>query len=240
MSNPIGVTIGYVSPNMATSPYLSAFKSVLPAEVHLDIAGLQVAGNQLFDLRGKTEFIVKKALEQARSNQWQGMMVSGAPVELLNPDLFSKLSFSLDIPVAMALPSSIAALKSFAAKRILLMTPFDEPMNKLIRSYLAEAGVEAVSPPQEISHYTDAVKLEPEQVYLLTKKCLEGQKDIDAIYFQGAILDPLKVLERMELEFKTSIVASNPAMLWFVLSKLGLSYPIRGYGKLLAQWPKEK
>jgi maleate cis-trans isomerase len=33
------------------------------------------------------------------------------------------------------------------------------------------------------------------------------------------------------------IVASNPAMLWMILSKLGLSYNIPGYGKLLATWP---
>ena len=26
-------------------------------------------------------------------------------------------------------------------------------------------------------------------------------------------------------------------MLWFILSKLGLSYGIAGYGKLLASWP---
>ena len=41
----------------------------------------------------------------------------------------------------------------------------------------------------------------------------------------------------MEVELNVPIVASNPAMLWFVLSKLGLSYRIAGYGKLLASWP---
>ncbi len=118
------------------------------------------------------------------------------------------------------------------------MTPFDEPMNKLIREYLVHEGIEALSPPETLRHYTDALKLEPEEVYSLTRKAFEGYQDVEAIYFQGAVLDPIKILEKIENELDTTIVASNPAMLWFMLSKLGLSYRIPGYGKLLAQWPK--
>jgi maleate cis-trans isomerase len=36
---------------------------------------------------------------------------------------------------------------------------------------------------------------------------------------------------------KSTVVASNPAMLWYVLSKLGLKYPMSGYGRLLHEWP---
>jgi maleate cis-trans isomerase len=41
----------------------------------------------------------------------------------------------------------------------------------------------------------------------------------------------------MEAELKLPIVASNPAMLWVILSKLGLRYHIQGHGKLLSEWP---
>ena len=86
---------------------------------------------------------------------------------------------------------------------------------------------------------TDALELKPDEVYKLTRKAFEAQKDVDAIYFQGAILNPLKILDRIETELNTTVVASNPAMLWRLLSKLGLTYRIQGYGKLLAQWPRE-
>jgi maleate isomerase len=71
----------------------------------------------------------------------------------------------------------------------------------------------------------------------MTKKSLLEQSGVDAIYFQGALLDPIPVLEKMENELEIPIVASNPAMLWFVLSTLGLSYRIPGYGRLLSTWP---
>ena len=233
------VKIGYVSPNLSNSPYLRMFTTLMPEDVHLEAAGLELAGSSLFDLRGRKDIILKNALDLARSHHWQGIMVSGAPVELLNPELFGQLRSSLNIPVAMALPSSIAALRTFSAKRVLLMTPFDEPMNKLIREYLANADIEAISPREALHHYTDALELKPDHVYELTRKAFEAQKDVDAIYFQGAILNPLEILDQIETEFRTTTVASNPAMLWCLLSKLGLTYQIQGYGKLLAQWPRE-
>ena len=239
MNKPMRVKIGYVSPNLSDSPYLRMFKTVILQDVHFDTAGLELAGSSLFDLRGKKDIILKTALDLARSHQWQGVMVSGAPVELLNPELFGELCSALNIPVAMALPSSIAALKSFSAKRVLLMTPFDEPMNKLIREYLANAGIEAISPREALRHYTDALELKPDEIHKLTREAFEAQKDVDAIYFQGAILNPIKILDHMETDLNTTIVASNPAMLWCLLSKLGLTYQIQGYGKLLAQWPRE-
>jgi len=44
-------------------------------------------------------------------------------------------------------------------------------------------------------------------------------------------------LDKIESELKATVIASNPAMLWYVLSKLGLKYPVNGYGRLLREWP---
>ena len=54
------------------------------------------------------------------------------------------------------------------------------------------------------------------------------------------MLDPIKCLERIESELKATVIASNPAMLWYVLSKLGKKFPMAGYGRLLREWPAMK
>jgi maleate cis-trans isomerase len=51
------------------------------------------------------------------------------------------------------------------------------------------------------------------------------------------VLDPLPVLQQIENDLKITAIASNPAMLWEILSQLGRRAPIPGYGKLLADWP---
>jgi maleate cis-trans isomerase len=75
-------------------------------------------------------------------------------------------------------------------------------------------------------------------VFALTRHSLNPADPVDAIYFQGAVLDPIKVLEKIETELGLTVIASNPAMLWYVLSRLGLAYPISGYGRLLREWPQ--
>jgi maleate cis-trans isomerase len=44
-------------------------------------------------------------------------------------------------------------------------------------------------------------------------------------------------MERMEQDFGCPVVASNPAMLWFILSQLGHTHHIEGHGRLLREWP---
>ena len=80
----------------------------------------------------------------------------------------------------------------------------------------------------------------PDEVFELTKKNLTAVGRVDAIYFQGAVLDPIKVLDKIETELKATVIASNPAMLWYVLSKLKFAYPMTGYGRLLREWPPLK
>ena len=71
----------------------------------------------------------------------------------------------------------------------------------------------------------------------VARRAMAEQSQVDAIYFQGAVLDPMDCLEQMERELNLPVVASNPAMNWYMLSKLGLKHPRTGYGKLLSSWP---
>jgi maleate cis-trans isomerase len=54
------------------------------------------------------------------------------------------------------------------------------------------------------------------------------------------VLDPIKALERMETELGMTVIASNPAMLWYMLSKLKRAYPMTGYGRLLRESPESR
>ena len=80
-------------------------------------------------------------------------------------------------------------------------------------------------------------RMTPDEVFELTQKSLSAATDIEAIYFQGAVLDPIKIIEKVETALGLTVIASNPAMLWYVLSKLQLAYPMAGYGQLMREWP---
>lgn len=237
MTVPARVKIGFVTPISSSSPHFEPFRALLPPEVEMEFDGLGIVRGSLESLRGVGDLVVETSARLAREHAWQGVIVSGAPVEVFNPGLLAQLKDAVDVPVTTALESCVEAIKSLSANRVLLMTPFVESLNELIRDYLAACGVDAVSPADTFDDYRDAVGVRPEDVRALTAKAFEANPEVDAIYFQGAVLDPLAVLDRLERDLTRPVVASNPAMLWFMLSKVGFSCSIPGYGRLLRDWP---
>ena len=116
---------------------------------------------------------------------WEGVIISGAPKEALNSGMWARVSADLTVPVALALRSSVAALKAFSARRILLMTPVDDRLRKLYADYLADFAIESFYPPQTLRAHTDALRLTPQDVESMTRKALEEYPFVDAIYFQA-------------------------------------------------------
>lgn len=217
------------------SHYASLGALVLDGVV-VDIETLDLYSNNLYAIENKKEIILERTKDLVQQRKWDGVMMVAAPTEVLNPGLFAALRASLDVPVTTALDACVAALRAFAAQRVLLLTPFDARLNDLIRNHLENRGVVAIA-PRPFQRLGDALKLTPQEVFEHTARALRQVGPVDAVYFQGAVLDPLKILGRIEYELGTPVIASNPAMLWSILSKLELSYPIEGYGKLLRDWP---
>lgn len=229
--------IGFIGSSAPSSPHHDSFRAFIPKDI--DFTFIQEAGEKtsLYDARGKLDALIDQTRALIAAHGWQGVIISGAPKEALNPGMWEKVSAALPVPVSLALRSSVAALTAFSAKRILLMTPVDDHLKKLYRDYLAGFGIESFYPPQTLRAHTDAQKLSSAEVASMTRSALAQYPDVDAIYFQGALLNPIPILESLEVELKIPIVASNPAMLWLILSKLGAKYEISGYGKLLKSWP---
>ncbi|MGH7796517.1 MAG: hypothetical protein ACREQ2_16740 [Candidatus Binatia bacterium] len=236
MVEQIKARIGFVSGGASSMPHYQSFLPIVPKEIEFDFQGLELYGNSLYEIADKKDVIVKRVADFVAQRIWNGVIVTAAPTEVLNPGLYEALKAALSIPFTTALNACVAALRVYSAPRVLLLTPFDARMNDLIVAHLAKAGVTAIS-PHSFAELAVPKRMTPDEVFELTKSNLAAVGKVDAIYFQGAVLDPIKCLERIESELKATVIASNPAMLWYVFSKLKLSYPITGYGRLLREWP---
>lgn len=236
MSKPVKATIGFVSGGAGSMPHYKSFMPLMPAEIRIDFEGLGLYSESLYEIAGKKEVVVSRIKELAASRQWDGIIVTAAPTEVLNPGLLRDLRVQLAIPLTTALHACVAALRRYRAHRVLLLTPFDDRLNALICSYLRDRDIGAVA-PHPFGDLDVPKRMDPDEVFELTRSHLNPANPIDAVYFQGAVLDPIKALERIETELGTIAIASNPAMLWYVLSKLNLSYPMAGYGRLMREWP---
>jgi maleate isomerase len=238
------VNIGFVNAGSSgrVSPHMTLFNTLIPPDVRFDAAGLGVLDESTddfdirYDLHGDLGPLLDKTNQIVAERGWDGVIMAAAPLEVMNPGLGARLNEGVSVPVTTALNACTNALKAVGAKRVLLMTPFTERMNARIRADLAGRGIEATT-FGEFEKHTQAMALEPEEVRARAQAALDQAGNVDAIYFQGAVLDPLQVIDTLEQEAEMPVIASNPAMLWFILSKLGHRYSIEGYGKLLGQWP---
>ena len=236
MVDGIKARIGFVSGGASSMPHYNSFMPIVPKEIQIDHQGMQLYGKSLYEIADKKEIILGKVKDYIQAGKWDGLILTAAPTEVLNPGLYDDLKAAVKIPFTTGLNACVAALRVYSAPKVLLLTPFDQRLNDLIVAHLAKAGVTAIS-PNSFAELDVPKRMTPDEVYDLTKKNLAAAGKVDAIYFQGAVLDPIKCLERIESELKATVVASNPAMFWYVLSKLKLSYPMGGYGRLLREWP---
>ena len=232
------VPIGVLSPATPNRPHFKSLDNILPDGVSIVHEGLGLLGESYQDLAGKTDKIVELAKNFVQRHVVRGLMVTGGFVTLFNPGLEEKVADAIGLPVASAVSSAVTALTTFNAKSVLLMTPFDAASDAIIKTHLNKLGFTvSLGPPFENRKAGTAVNLSTGELFDLIKKTFETNPRADAIYFQGATMDPLPILQRIEDELGVPVITSNTAMIWNLLSKLGLTYSVKGYGRLLAQWP---
>jgi maleate isomerase len=219
-------------------PHFQNFKKLIPLNVSVLFESLNLEHKTFWDFEGKLPQILTRTVEVTQKNAVQGMVITGAPVALLNPGLKEKVSQAVRLPVVTALFAATSALRALCARRLMVMTPFDEAMNKMLTAHLQKEGFTVLSVPLfEDRAEGAAAKLNPDEVFSRTESAFKNTPEVEAIYFQAGSLDPIPVLQKLEEKLGVPVIASNPTMLWCILSCLGRKHAIPGYGRLLASWP---
>jgi maleate isomerase len=231
------VRIGILSPATPSRPHFKSLDNILPPGVSIAHEGLGLLGESYQDLAGKEDVIVSRARELVARHQVAGLMLTGGFVTLFNPGIESKVAAAVGLPVVSAISSAVAALSAFAAKSVLLMTPFDRKSNEAIKAHVDGLGFTLhLGPSFDKRIPGSSLNLSPDQLFNLVEETFR-KTSAQAIYFQGATMDPLPIIQRLEDRLGVPVVTSNTAMMWNLLSKLGLKYALKGHGRLLAEWP---
>jgi len=233
------IHIGILSPATADRPHFKSLEQMLPPEVTIINEGLGLLQDSYHDLEGKTDEIAARAVDFVRRNQVQGLIVTGGFVTLFNPGLEAKVAEAVQIPVTSAVSSVTVALRALSVTRVMLVTPFTANMNAHIEKHLTNLGFTVFSgPPYDKTRKPGAgVEISPDELFRRVETSYRQNPTTQAIYFQGATLDPLSIIQRLEDNLGVPVISSNTAMIWNILSKLGSRFSIKGYGKLLSSWP---
>jgi len=138
-------------------------------------------------------------------------------------------------PDARCTTPTTAALAAFAAlgmRRIAVLTPYPDAVNRRVYDYLASRGLEIVAfgsfncatDPQIAAVAPDSIAA--------AAHALDGH-GIDGLFISCTALRAASVVERLEAELGKPVVASNQAMAWHALRLCGDTAPVAGFGRLL-------
>jgi hypothetical protein len=210
-------TVGFLSANNRWGTHYDHFMAIVPDGIEVQIQGLGLYTKEITELEGKAGIQVAKAQEFVAANDWVGITLMGAPMT--------------------ALEAGAAALRSLGTRKALLLCPFDAPMKAKLQAHLKGEGIDAMVPEDSFATIYDGAAQTSDQLYALAKAELAKAPGAQAIYFQGAPMDPLAIVDQLEADLGVPVICSNPTMLWHICTKVGLKFSIPAKGRLLAEWP---
>jgi hypothetical protein len=109
MADMVKARVGFVSGGQSSMPHYNSFLPIVPKDIQVDFQGMELYGASLYEIANKKEFIVGRVKELVAARDWNGVIVTAAPTEVLNPGL-STLQRAVD-SVLTALNACVAALR---------------------------------------------------------------------------------------------------------------------------------
>jgi maleate isomerase len=131
----------------------------------------------------------------------------------------------------------VRALRTLGIKKFVGASYFPEKMNAIFARYFTEAGFEVLAMEGIDAPFADVPKVPPEQIFEFIKRIAAKHKGADGMYMLGSAWKTLDIVDQLEKSLGLPVVHPGPARCWETQLRLGLRYPMSGYGKLLAEMP---
>ena len=150
-------------------------------------------------------------------------------------EMMDLISRTAGVPALATSPSVVAALRFFGAKRISIASPYPQWNNERLRSYMEAQGFEVLNlegePWAAQAGNQGICDQDPEVIVdFASKVCLP---EADALFCSCTAWRSVEAVEELERRIGKPVITSNQATIWATFRKLGITEPIKGYGRLL-------
>jgi maleate cis-trans isomerase len=148
-----------------------------------------------------------------------------------------KLSDLAGLTTVTAAAALLAALRTFKAKKIALVTPYPQAINDKERKFFAQNGVEVicdesliVDPGQQ--QLRNMFKV-PTALLIERAVALGSNPDVEAIVLSCCDMPTLDAIEQIEVRTGKPVTTSTQALLWRSLRAAGIDDAVQNCGRLL-------
>ena len=150
-------------------------------------------------------------------------------------EIIQRIEKIANVPATATAGSVINALEKLKIKRLVLITPYIEEVNKKEIEFLTKNGFEVVKAAgMGIVENTKIGQVDPKEVYDFATDTLRKVKneDYDGVFISCTNLRTFEIIDQLEKEIGKPVISSNTATLWEIFYKLKLNAKVKNLGKL--------
>ncbi|ANB77409.1 hypothetical protein AYM40_21290 [Paraburkholderia phytofirmans OLGA172] len=206
----------------------------MPSGVSLHTTRLPLTGSGSSQLLSMASEVEQGAL-LLKDTQPNLIVFHCTAVSTWEPEMDSRLCERIEratgIPAITTAKSLISAFKNFRAKKIVLLSPYIDEINRREINFLAHHQIEVlefhglgIQGPQEMHAVAPEVWLDLART--------ARRDDADAYFLSCTAIRSIEVVDELERELGRPVLTSNQTMAWHALRNVGVDEKITGAGKL--------
>jgi len=136
------------------------------------------------------------------------------------------------LPCTTPLTAAIAAFAALGARRVSLLTPYTEAVNRALVAALAQRGLTVIN-AHGFGLERDAAIAEVAPEAIIAAAADACRADAEALFISCTALRAAQVVGRIEARLEKAVVTSNQALLWHALRLVKNLSEVAGFGRLL-------
>jgi maleate isomerase len=210
---------------------------MVPPGVSLHATRLKLTGSTEEELLGMTENIEEASLLLADTEPHR-ILFHCTAVTTFDSNIVDRIrdriTRATGIPATVTSEALIAAFRALGARRLVMVTPYIEPVNEREVAFLTHHGLTVLREHGlGLPGGKEFATVEPAAWY----RIVMAQRDdaADAYFLSCAQARNAEIIEVLEHDLGRPVVTSNQAALWHCLRQSGLDDRVAGFGRLLCQ-----
>ena len=139
----------------------------------------------------------------------------------------------IDVPVVTPITAGLLALEKFGAKRVAVLTPYVDDVNRALITYIENNGPRVTALTSFLmADDNQMAGIPPDTIF---EAALEADRpDADALFISCTAIRAVDVIGKIEQALGKPVVCANQALFWQSLRVAGYTNPVSGYGELLS------
>ncbi|HEY3302207.1 MAG TPA: hypothetical protein VGL70_01590 [Candidatus Binatia bacterium] len=150
-------------------------------------------------------------------------------------EVAARLQAKAGVLVAAGLTCEVEALKHMGVQKVVVATPYPDPLTKRVADFLTASGFEVLrAEGLGVERNSDLSNLPEEAAYKIAKRVYFSAPEADGIFLPCNRWPTAAIVSLLEQETGKPALTSGMCNIWYALHSLRVKEKISGYGKLLS------